>query len=77
MIRVGNSGAERGSPAAAAGVARGDVIVALDGTPVPDVDTLQKLLAADAIARPLAMTVVRRDRTLALTVTPAESAPRR
>jgi hypothetical protein len=44
---------------------------------VPDVDTLQKLLAADAIARPLAMTVVRRDRTLALTVTPAESAPRR
>lgn len=68
---------ERGSPAAAAGVARGDVIVALDGTPVPDVDTLQKLLAADAIARPLAMTVVRRDRTLALTVTPAESAPRR
>ena len=68
---------ERGSPAADAGVARGDVIVALDGDPVPDVDTLQRLLAADAIARPLAMTVVRRDRTLALTVTPAESAPRR
>ena len=67
---------ERGSPAADAGVARGDVIVALGAVPVPDVDTLQQLLAADAIARPLALTVVRRDRTLTLTVTPAESAVR-
>ncbi|MFO1316521.1 MAG: trypsin-like peptidase domain-containing protein [Burkholderiales bacterium] len=67
---------ERGSPAAEAGIARGDVIVALDAAPVPDIDTLQRLLAADAIARPLAVTVVRRDRTLTLTVTPAESAPR-
>jgi len=67
---------QRGSPAADAGVARGDVIVALDAVPVPDVDTLQKLLAADAIARPLALTVVRRDRTLTLTVTPSESVRR-
>jgi S1-C subfamily serine protease len=67
---------ERESPAAVAGLARGDVIVALDGTPVPDVDTLQRLLAADAIARPIEVLVVRRDRTLALTVTPVESAGR-
>jgi len=67
---------ERGSPAAQAGFARGDVIVALDGAPVPDVDTLVRLLAADAIARPIDVLVVRRDRTLTLTATPVESAPR-
>ena len=67
---------ERESPAAVAGLARGDVIVALDGTPVPDVDTLQRLLAVDAIARPIEVLVVRRDRTLALTVTPVESSGR-
>lgn len=67
---------ERGSPAAAAGVTRGDVIVALDGAPVPDIDTLQRLLAADAIARPVALLVVRRDRTLTLAITPVESARR-
>jgi len=54
--------------------ARGDVIVTMDGTPVPDVDTLQRLLAADAIARPIEVLIVRRDRTLNVTVTPVESA---
>jgi S1-C subfamily serine protease len=65
---------ERESPAAIAGLARGDVIVTMDGTPVPDVDTLQRLLAADAIARPIEVLIVRRDRTLNVTVTPVESA---
>ena len=64
---------ERGSPAAEAGVAQGDVIVSLDGVPVSDIDTLQRLLAADAIARTLALIVVRRDRVLTLEVTPRES----
>ena len=64
---------ERGSPAAAAGLARGDVIVALDGTPVPDIDTLQRVLAADVIARAVEVFVVRRDRTLTVAVTPEES----
>jgi S1-C subfamily serine protease len=67
---------ERGSPAAAAGLARGDVIVALDGTPVTDVDTLQRLLAAESIARPMALLVVRRDRTVELAITPVEIAQR-
>jgi S1-C subfamily serine protease len=67
---------EQHSPAAVAGLARGDVIVAMDGTPVPDVDTLQRLLAADAIARPIEVLIVRRDRTLHVTVTPIESAGR-
>lgn len=67
---------ERGSPAAAAGLQRGDVIVALDGTPVTDIDTLQRLLAAEAIARPVELLVVRRDRTLTLAITPIETARR-
>ncbi len=64
---------ERGSPAADAGVAQGDIIVSLDATPVPDIDSLQRLLAADAIARMLPLVVVRRDRVLTLAVTPRES----
>ncbi|MFO1325125.1 MAG: trypsin-like peptidase domain-containing protein [Burkholderiales bacterium] len=67
---------ERDSPAATAGLVRGDVIVAMDGTPVPDIDTLQRLLAADAIARPIDVQVVRRDRTLTVTITPVESLAR-
>jgi S1-C subfamily serine protease len=67
---------ERGSPAAAAGIERGDVIVALDGQPIADVDALQRELGVGAIGRVLAATVVRRDRSLALAVTPRESAPR-
>jgi hypothetical protein len=35
---------------------------------------LQRLLAADAIARPIEVLIVRRDRTLNVTVTPVESA---
>jgi S1-C subfamily serine protease len=67
---------ERGSPAAAAGLEKADVIVALDGLPIADVDALQRQLAAGAIGRVLPMTVVRRDRCLTLVVTPRESPPR-
>jgi S1-C subfamily serine protease len=42
---------------------RAATVVALDGTPVPDVDTLQRVLAADVIARAVEVFVVRRDRT--------------
>ena len=65
---------ERDSPAANAGLARGDVIVAIDGIPVPDIDTLQRVLAAELIARKVEVLVVRRDRTLTVSVTPEESA---
>jgi S1-C subfamily serine protease len=64
----------RGSPAAEAGLARGDVIVAIDGTPVPDIDMLQRVLSADLIARKVEVLVVRRDRTVTFTITPEESA---
>jgi len=64
---------ERGSPAADAGLARGDVIVAIDGVPIRDIDTLQRVMGADAIARRLEVLLVRRDRTLTVAVTPGES----
>lgn len=64
---------EGGSPAALAGLARGDVIVAIDDVPVPDIDALQRLLSADTIARPLAVRVVRRDRTVVVAAVPVES----
>jgi S1-C subfamily serine protease len=65
---------EAGSPAAVAGLERGDVIVGIDGAPVPDIDALQRLLGADVIERSIEVLVVRRDRTLGLPVTPLESA---
>jgi S1-C subfamily serine protease len=68
---------ERGSPAAVAGLHSGDVIVAIDGVAVPDVDTLQRVLVGDVIAKPVEVLVVRRDRTLSIAVTPEESSPRK
>jgi S1-C subfamily serine protease len=67
---------ERGSPAAAAGMRKDDVIITVDGVPVTDVDALQRELVADAIARPLDVGIVRRDQHLTLVVTPRESPPR-
>jgi S1-C subfamily serine protease len=64
---------ERGSPAADAGLEKGDLIVTLDGLPMVDVDALQRQLAAGAIGRPLALNVVRRNRSLDLVVTPRET----
>jgi len=64
---------ERGSPANDAGVATGDIIVALDDAPIADVDALQRSLGADAIGRELKVTVVRGNRTLDLAAVPGES----
>ena len=63
---------EAGSPAAVAGLAVGDVIVAVDDAPVASVDDLQRGLGADAIGRALSVAVVRRDRRLVLTAVPRE-----
>ena len=61
-----------GGPAAAGGLHAGDLIVALDGTAVEDVPTLQRLLTADVIAAPVKVTVAREERVLDVTVVPAE-----
>ncbi len=65
---------ESGSPATAAGVERGDVVVALDGVPIADVDALQRALGAEAIGREAALVVLRRDRKLTLGAVPRERA---
>jgi S1-C subfamily serine protease len=64
------------SPAAKAGFERGDIIVALDATPIGSIDDLQRLLGADAIGRRAAMSAVRGGRLVTLDVTPSELSAR-
>jgi S1-C subfamily serine protease len=66
----------RDSPAALAGIRTGDIIVALGDASVAGVDDLQRLLTGGRIGDALDVIVLRRDRRLALTVTPRESAQR-
>ena len=63
------------SPAARGGMRAGDIIVALGDAPVTGVDDLQRLLTGGRIGDALDVIVLRRDRRLALSVTPRESAP--
>lgn len=58
---------EPDSPATAAGLARGDIIVALDEKYVGDVDDLQRALGADAIGRSAAFRVLRGGALVTLT----------
>ncbi|MCI0341866.1 MAG: trypsin-like peptidase domain-containing protein [Planctomycetales bacterium] len=64
---------ERGSPAAAAGLRRGDVIVGLAGKPVATITDLHRLLDRDAIAAALGLEVLRGGRKVALPIRPAEA----
>jgi uncharacterized iron-regulated protein len=57
------------TPAEKAGVQVGDVIVSLDGTPVPDKETLNRLVAAKRWGDEAALTVKRGTETKALRVT--------
>jgi S1-C subfamily serine protease len=50
---------EQGGPAEAAGILVGDILIALDGKPVSDMETLQGLLDAGQIGRQLAVRVIR------------------
>ena len=67
---------ERASPATAAGLREGDVIVAFDGQPVTSIDDLHRLMTHERVGKPAPMTIVRHTEKLELTVTPAESQPR-
>jgi S1-C subfamily serine protease len=62
------------SPAAVAGIERGDVLVAADDASIADVDDLQRVLGSDAIGRRVVLGVLRRDRRFAMTVIPRERA---
>jgi S1-C subfamily serine protease len=61
-----------GSPAAAAGVRPGDLIVELDGRAVEGVGDLQRLLDGGSIGRRMAIAVWRGERRLDLGLVPAE-----
>jgi S1-C subfamily serine protease len=65
---------EDGSPAALGGLARGDVIVAINGSPITGVDDLQRALTGDAIGRSVVLDVVRRERRFEVEAVPRERA---
>jgi S1-C subfamily serine protease len=60
-------------PGVRAGLREGDVMVALNGQPVPSIDALHKLLTGDQIGIQSQLTVIRGTEKLNLTITPAES----
>jgi S1-C subfamily serine protease len=63
---------ESGKPAARGGLLPGDVIVAMDGKPVRNVDEVHRLLDAASIDRKLPVKAVRGNDVVDLEVTPAE-----
>jgi S1-C subfamily serine protease len=65
---------ERGGPAALAGMRPGDLLLALDGVAVRDVDELQRLLADPArVGRSQALELLRRSERVRLEVVPSEA----
>jgi S1-C subfamily serine protease len=68
------AGVEPGSPARRAGLLPGDLIVAVDDEPLPDVDTLHRLLTEATIGRPLTLRVVRLTSLKEFEVTPGRAA---
>jgi S1-C subfamily serine protease len=65
---------ERESPAAAAGIRDGDVIVACGDAPVRGVDELHALLTGEHIGAPLTLALLRGGERREITVTPVELA---
>jgi S1-C subfamily serine protease len=61
---------EAGGPAAKAGLIAGDIIAAIDGTPVTGVDDLVRLLDGSRIAKPASLTVLRRSGRAEIDVVP-------
>ncbi|MEM7768123.1 MAG: Do family serine endopeptidase [Pseudomonadota bacterium] len=60
------------SPAATAGLQIGDLILSIDGTPIPDVRTLTRLVADAGVAADVSLTLVRNRRERVVEVTLGE-----
>jgi S1-C subfamily serine protease len=60
------------SPAAAGGLHPGDLVLAVDGTPLDDAQSLQKRLFAEAIGRRMEITVLRNGALVDAVVVPGE-----
>ena len=73
-VRVSN--VEEDSPAAAAGMRTGDLIVAFGCECVTGIDDLQRLLPGRRIGDAADVVVLRRDQRLMLRATPRELTPR-
>jgi S1-C subfamily serine protease len=61
-----------GSPAERAGLAKGDLILDVDGAPVSEAGDLQRLMVSEAIGRKLPLRVLRGGRARDLVATPTE-----
>jgi S1-C subfamily serine protease len=61
-----------GAPADAAGLRPGDLIVAVDGAPVQDMNALQRLMVGERIGTRVTFSIARLSRLLEVVVTPAE-----
>jgi S1-C subfamily serine protease len=66
----------RGGPAAQGGMRKGDLIVAVNGTEMTNVDLLQKFLADWPIGKPVNVSVLRVQERLEIDVTPVEAGAR-
>ena len=64
------------SPAAQAGVRVADIVVSFAGEPVRGVDDLHRLLTGGRVGEIAELVVLRRDKRLALSVTPGDAAER-
>jgi S1-C subfamily serine protease len=64
-------GVEPGSPAEAAGLQEGDLLIAFEGQTVPDVDTLHRLLTEQSVGVPRTLTVIRLTHRFDVRITPA------
>jgi S1-C subfamily serine protease len=64
---------EPSSPATAAGLREGDIVVSFDNKPVGAIDDLHRLLTEERVGQPFAVTVLRGVEKLDLTITPGES----
>src|ERR1700722_19834648 len=59
-----------GGPAARAGLREGDLLLSVDGDPVTSAQSLQRLMLADAIGRPVTLTALRNDGLVDIVIVP-------